>query len=327
MTTKERLLALLDEHRGRFISGEEIASSLSVSRAAVWKGIQSLRRDGYEIEAVQNKGYMMPVRTDILSASGVLKYLEDIYDRYGLRIDVQKSVTSTNTVLKEKAQQGETEGCVLIAGNQTAGKGRAGRSFYSPEGTGVYLSILLRPEAYDAVRASRFTTMAAVAACKAVEDVTDDHALIKWVNDVYLHDRKIAGILTEASIDLESGYIEHAVLGIGFNVYEPENGFPDEIQNRAGAVLKNPDKDAKNRLAAAFIRYFMSYYHDHQPVQGYIREYCERSFVVGHEIEVIEGEKRTPAHALSVDDECRLIVRYADGKTEALSAGEVSICI
>ena len=153
MTTKERLFGLLDENRGRFISGEEIASSLLVSRAAVWKGIQSLRRDGYEIEAVRNKGYMMPERTDILSASGVLKYLEDISGRYGLFIDVQKSVTSTNTVLKERAQKGGTEGCVLIAANQTAGKGRAGRIFYSPENTGVYLSILLRPEAYDAVRA------------------------------------------------------------------------------------------------------------------------------------------------------------------------------
>ena len=327
MTTKERLFGLLDENRGRFISGEEIASSLLVSRAAVWKGIQSLRRDGYEIKAVQNKGYMMPEKTDILSVSGVLKYLGELSDRYGLSIDVQKSVTSTNTVLKERAQQREAEGSVLIAANQTAGKGRAGRSFYSPEGTGVYLSILLRPEAYDAVRASRFTTMAAVAACKAVEEVTDDQALIKWVNDVYLNDRKIAGILTEASIDLESGTIEYAILGIGFNVYEPDNGFPNEIQNRAGFVLKTPKKDAKNKLAAAFIRYFMSCYHDDQSVQDYIREYRDRSFVVGHEIEVIEGEKRTPAHALSVDDECRLIVRYASGKTEALSAGEVSICI
>ena len=207
MTTKERLLGLLDENRGRFISGEEIASSLLVSRAAVWKGIQSLRRDGYEIEAVQNKGYLMPEKTDVLSVSGVMKYLEDVSDCRRLRIDVQKSVTSTNTVLKEKAQQGESEGYVLIAAGQTAGKGRAGRSFYSPEGTGLYLSILLRPEACDAVRASRFTTMAAVAACKAVEDVTNGAALIKWVNDVYLNERKIAGILTEASIDLESGTI------------------------------------------------------------------------------------------------------------------------
>ena len=327
MTTKERLFGLLDENRGRFISGEEIASSLLVSRAAVWKGIQSLRRDGYEIEAVRNKGYMMPERTDILSASGVLKYLEDLSGRYGLLIDVQKSVTSTNTVLKERAQKGGTEGCVLIAANQTAGKGRVGRSFYSPENTGVYLSILLRPEAYDAVRASRFTTMAAVAACKAVEELTDDQALIKWVNDVYLHDRKIAGILTEASIDLESGYIEYAVLGIGFNVYEPVNGFPDEIRNRAGSILKTQERDAKNKLAAAFIRYFMACYHDDQSAQDYIHEYRERRFLVGHEIEVIEGEKRTPAYALSVDDECRLIVRYANGMTEALSAGEVSICI
>ena len=327
MSTKDSLLELLDQRRGQFVSGEEIASSLLVSRAAIWKGIQSLRRDGFEIEAVQHKGYMLPEETDVLSASGVLKYLENISERYSLSVDVQKTVTSTNTVLKEKAQKGEREGYVLIAANQTAGKGRVGRSFYSPDGTGVYLSILLRPRAYDAVRAARFTTMAAVAACKAVEDLTDDPASIKWVNDVYLNNRKIAGILTEASLDLESGYIEYAVLGIGFNVYEPENGFPDDIKCRAGAVLKGPKGDAKNRLAAGFIRYFMSCYHDDQPVPGYIREYRERSFVVGHEIEVIEGEKRTPAYALSVDDECRLIVRYGNGETEALSAGEVSICV
>ena len=356
MTTKERLRKLLEDNRGKYVSGEEIASSLKISRTAVWKAIRALREDGYEIDAVRNRGYRLPEETDVMSAEGIRHYMADGVRSGKLRNDngqdsgpdaiiretdlrFERVVTSTNTLLKDLAAAGAKEGTILAAAEQTAGKGRVGRSFYSPEGTGVYLSILLRPENYDASRASRFTTMAAVAACEAIEEIGDKPALIKWVNDVYVGGRKVVGILTEASLDLESGFLDYAVLGIGFNVYEPEGGFPEEIRDRAGAILTQRSPDAKNRLAAAFIRRFMDYYGEEKAFAAegtegekdcsaslsYIQKYRGRSFVVGKDIDVLEGGRRTPATALAVDEQCRLIVRYGDGREEALSAGEVSI--
>ncbi len=320
MNTKDALLALLEEHRGQFISGEEIASSLFVSRAAVWKAIEVLRTAGYPIEAVRRRGYRLADRADILSAGGIKKHLSD--QSLSEKMTVAASVTSTNTILKEKAAGGAPDLTILIAANQTQGKGRAGRSFFSPDQTGVYMSLLLRPEHCDAAQAAQFTTMAAVAACKAIEEAAGCQALIKWVNDVYVNGRKVSGILTEASLDLERGTIDYAVLGIGFNAYEPAEGFPEDIKARAGAVFTEPEPDGKNLLAASFINHFVKYYRgriDH------VEEYRKRSFVIGKEIDVISGGKSVLAKALGIDRDCRLLVEYNNGKTEKLSTGEVSI--
>ncbi len=338
MATKDELLALLEMKRGVYVSGEEIASSLAVSRAAVWKAVEALRREGYPIEAVRHKGYCLSEESDLISKAGILKYLsEDSKTKSLVSLDVEQEVTSTNDILKEKAAAGAPDGTVIVASAQTAGKGRAGRSFYSPDDSGVYLSILLRPEGFTAERAARFTTMAAIAACHAIDELTgsadmDVHgAQIKWVNDVYLAGKKVVGILTEAGLDLESGALDYAVLGIGFNVYEPEGGFPEEIRERAGAILTERIGGAKNRLIAAFIRQFICYYReeierkDDGQLPAYVHAYQERCFVVGREIDVIAGGQSRPARALSVDDDCRLLVEYGDGTRETLASGEVSI--
>lgn len=338
MTTKEKLLSLLEQHKGQFVSGEEIASSLSVSRAAIWKAIESLRAEGYEIEAVRNRGYRLPEESDRISEAGIRYWLGKQEPAADISLHIEQEVTSTNDVLKEMAAAGAPEGTVVVAVRQSAGKGRAGRSFFSPDDTGVYLSILLRPEGFTAQRAARFTTIAAVAACDAIDELTApadgsarDAAQIKWVNDVYVAGKKAVGILTEAGLDLESGALDYAVLGIGFNVYAPEGGFPAEIRDRAGAILRERTGDAKNQLAASFIRHFIHYYReelkreDGGPPPGYVRSYQERCFVAGREIDVITGAKSRRARALSVDDECRLTVEYEDGSRETLASGEVSI--
>jgi len=236
-----------------FLSGEEIAEKLSLSRTAVWKAVNSLRKDGYRIDAVQNKGYCLAIDTDILSAEGILKYLEPVCSN--LELTVLPVTDSTNNLLREMAAAGAPEGRCVIANSQTMGKGRLGRVFYSPADTGVYLSLLLRPGQCSAEQASKLTTMAAVAACEAIEDVSDEKASIKWVNDIYMNDRKVSGILTEASFDLESGYLEYAALGIGINIYPPKTGFPEEIKDIAGAVFRAPRNDGKNRVAAAFLNH------------------------------------------------------------------------
>lgn len=322
MGTKTELLKLFEKNKGTYFSGEELASRLSVSRTAIWKAVNRLRVEGYDIYAVPNKGYCLSVRTDILSAEGIAKYLEPVCQE--LQIEVFPTVSSTNLLLRERATAGAPQGCTILANAQTQGRGRIGRSFYSPSDTGIYLSLLLRPKTYTPEQAVKLTTMAAVAGCEAIEKVSGRQAQIKWVNDIFMDGKKVCGILTEASFGLESGHLDYAVLGVGFNAYAPEGGFPEDIENIAGSVFLTPQNDGKNHLAAEFLNRFMTYYTQIQD-NSYTQKYRERSFVLGKKIKVLSPQGAVLATALDVDDQCRLVVRYEDGSTQALSSGEISV--
>lgn len=251
----------------------------------------------------------------------------------GLRLDIRPLVTSTNTLLKEEARAGESAGKVLIALEQTAGKGRLGRSFYSPKSSGLYISLLLRPD-LTPDRATLLTTAAAVAVAQAIEEITDEPVDIKWVNDVYRNGRKLCGILTEAGLTPD-GRLDFAVVGIGINLTEPEGGFPENIKSIAGALYRSPDDCPPcihARLAAAILNHFMVYY-EQLPATAFLPEYRKRSFLLGQDIYVIEAltpegqpisEPRL-ARALAIDEELRLVVTYPDGSQEALATGEVSV--
>lgn len=323
MSVKDEIINIFESNRGVFHSGEELASKLGVSRNAVWKAVKQLESDGYKFDAVSGKGYCLAEENDVLSEQGIIKYLGDFADKVNLK--VCKTVSSTNTVLKEMAVDGAPEGTVLIASEQTAGRGRMNRSFYSPENTGLYLSILLRPK-MKAEESLFMTAAAAVAVARTIEEVSGKSAGIKWVNDVFVGNRKVCGILTEASFDMESGRLEYAIPGIGVNVSTPEGGFPDEIKDVATAVFDGirPPKDAKNRIAAGIIKYFMEYYKNLSE-HTFFDEYVRRSIIVGKDVKVIgHGEPRV-AKALAVDYNCNLRVRYEDGSEDVLSSGEVSI--
>ena len=192
MTTKEKLLALLEDSKGTFFSGEEIARTLQVSRAAVWKAVNALREDGYTIDAATNKGYRLSPDSDILSPQGIRRFLKPEYR--DLDLTVLPTAPSTNALVREKANQGRPEGCVIIACEQTDGRGRYGRQFFSPVDSGVYLSLLLRPTAYSPQQATCLTAAAAAAMCQAIEAVTGQQPGIKWVNDIFLHGKKVCGI-------------------------------------------------------------------------------------------------------------------------------------
>ena len=319
MSTKDELLLLFEKNKGTYLSGEEIADSLQISRTAVWKAVNSLRNDGYDIDAQKTKGYCLSPMTDKVSSQGISKYLTK-----DLEVEVYDEVGSTNNMLKERASQGAKEGLVLVANSQTGGKGRLGRSFYSPLDTGVYISVLLRPQNIEPQKALKITTMAAVAACEAVETITKKKALIKWVNDIFVDGLKVAGILTEASLSMETGNLEYAVLGIGFNVYEPEGGFPDEIRGIAGAILEETVPDAKNKLASEFLNRFKEIY-DNMDTSDYDKEYKRRSFVIGKKVNVISPTDTKKATVLDITSDCALIVEYEDGTKGTLSTGEVSI--
>ena len=323
MTTKEKLLALLEDSKGTFFSGEEIARTLQVSRTAVWKAVNALREDGYTIDAATNKGYRLSPDSDILSPQGIRRFLKPEYR--DLDLTVLPTAPSTNALVREKANQGCPEGCVIVACEQTDGRGRYGRQFFSPVDSGVYLSLLLRPTAYYSPQQSTCLTAAAAAAmCQAIEAVTGQQPGIKWVNDIFLHGKKVCGILTEAAVGLETGTLNYMVLGAGVNLYPPVKGFPEEIQPIAGSVLERSCPEAKNRLVGEFLNRFWDFY-THPECRTYLEDYRSRSLAIGQNVTVLSAGRAVSAYAYGIDDDFRLLVRYENGDTEALSYGEIRI--
>lgn len=323
MSVKQKILEILETEKGKYISGEELATHLSVSRTAVWKAVKSLVSEGYSIAAVSNKGYCLSNNNDILSEQSIAKYLAE--EAALFKISVHKTIGSTNSAVKELAGQGAAEGTVVIAEEQTSGRGRRNRTFYSPADTGIYMSILLRPK-ISAAEALFITTSAAVAVAQAIEELSGREAKIKWVNDIFCDGKKICGILTEASFDMESGGLEFAVLGIGINVKTPKDGFQDDIKDIATAVFENDTNivDTKSRLVADVLKRFWNYYLGLEN-KTFLSQYQERSLVIGKEILVLGNNTSEKVLALEIDDQCHLKVRHEDGSIELLSSGEVSI--
>lgn len=325
MTVKEHILSLLDGNKGEYISGEEIAAQLSVTRSAVWKAIKSLQTEGYSIQAVTNKGYSLSPHTDILSANAISKYLDTQGQK--LRIEVVKTISSTNEAVKTLASNGEAEGKVILAEEQTGGRGRKGREFFSPPGTGIYMSILLRPK-LSAAESALLTTSAAVAVALSLESISGKDTQIKWVNDVFMDGKKVCGILTEASMSLENGWLDYAVLGIGINVALPSDGFPNDLTEIATSVFSesNDYGDLRNRLVAQVLNNFMRFY-EHLTDRLFLSEYRKRIISLGRPVTVIKDNKQRKATAIDINDDCHLKVRYENGDEEYLSSGEVSIKI
>ena len=296
MSVKDEVLHMLEANKGRYFSGATLAKELNVSRNSIWKAIKSLENEGYKILAATNKGYCLEQSNDILSKHSVGEFL-----KYNLDIHVYDTISSTNTVLKEMAEDGAKEGTVLVASEQTLGRGRMGRKFVSPAG-------------------------AAVAVAKAIEDVSDKKAKIKWVNDVFVDNKKVCGILTEATFNMETGKLNYAIVGIGINVCFPEGGFPEEIDKVATAIFdKESDSiNKRSKLLAHVLNYFMGFYNSFES-KSYLKEYIDRSILLGKNITVIDKDGNKPAQAISIDDECHLLVRFEDGTEKLLSSGEVSI--
>lgn len=321
MTVKEHILKLLENNRGKYYSGQDIAEEINVSRAAVWKAVKQLQADGYRIDAVSNKGYCMSDDNDIISADSIKKYLTIHINN----IEVYKTVTSTNDLAKQYALDLKPEGTVIVAREQTAGRGRKGRSFYSPMSTGVYISVLLRPE-LTAEKTLYITTAAAVAVAKAIEKISGKEAKIKWVNDIFVDGKKVCGILTEGAIDFETGKMQYAVLGIGVNIKKPENDFPSEIQNIAGSVFDTTDKEVSSIIVAEILNNFMNYYKN-LASKPFYEEYKKRMFLIGKQLTVYSGKDSYPAVAIDLDEELSLIVKDENGNIKKLNTGEVSIKI
>ena len=322
MTVKSKLLGILEQQKGETLSGEKLAEELHCTRAAIWKAVKALREEGYTIEAGQNKGYMLVKDSHRLSVEAIRPFLvsPEVY------LKVYRETDSTNRAAKEAAVTGTAGhgGCV-VAGKQTAGRGRRGRSFYSPEEAGLYLSVILKPQ--GSLRESLLLTAeAAVAVYKAVLRVTGISLDIKWVNDLYYHDRKVCGILTEAVTDFESGNIEFAIVGIGLNLYVERELFPEELQEVAGGIYEDQQsakKADRNRLAAQIVNHLLEETRELKLSE----EYVEHNIVPGNDITIIDNKSSRSARALSICPDGKLLVQESDGKQSKLSFGEISIKI
>lgn len=320
MTVKQKIFVMLRNNRGAYCSGEELAETLGVSRNAVWKAVAALREEGHIIDAVTNRGYCLSGE-----ASGINE--EEIYGALTQKnlitsVTVLPETDSTNQIAKSLAMQGAPEGTLLVAKKQRMGKGRLGRSFFSPEG-GIYMSAVLRPR-LPMERAVLITTCAAVAVARAIEKEAGVPAGIKWVNDIYVAGKKVCGILTEAGVDFESGMPEYVILGIGMNVGQQQ--IPEELREIAGCLEEFTDRMlSKNRLIGAVWNEFSILY-ETLGTAAYMKEYKERSVLLGKEVTVCSAEGGYAAWVQDIDMEGHLIVT-GDRGTETLSSGEVSIRI
>lgn len=319
MSVKTELIRLFTEKKGEYLSGEELAERLSCTRAAVWKAVEQLRKEGYEIAAAQNRGYMLSENNDLLSAEELGSYLGS-----GKQLRVYPEISSTNDVLKGFAvSEGAPAGTTILSDLQTGGKGRLGRRFFSPKGCGLYMSMLLRPEG-SVTDNLILTAQSAVAVYRAVKRVCGIELGIKWVNDLYFDGRKVCGILSEGQANFETGKLDFVIVGIGLNVYEPEEGYPEELQEKAGSLLGKRSAGARvnrNLLAAELIREFYRLSQE----QGLAKEYSEKNIVPGHRVRILDRGTVREADALRILPDGRLEVMETDGTKQALVYGEVSV--
>ena len=319
MTTRDAVLQALQESASP-LSGEQLARRLGISRSAVWKAVRALQKDGCRVEASTRTGYRLAEAPDILSEAEIRRWLAQA--DIGRQIELHAELDSTNIRAKQLAALGAPHGTLVAADSQTAGHGRFSRRFYSPPRTGIYVSFILRP-ALPAERAVMITSLAAVAAARAIESLTGVEVGIKWVNDLYIAGRKCCGILCEASMDFESGGLEYVVVGIGINVGRMR--FPDELASIATSVENECGLPvSRSRLIAEIANQISALYAD-LPSGSFMAENRRRSVVIGREVTVLGGAEPYTAKAVDIDGQGRLVVELPGGQTQILNSGEISI--
>ena len=314
MALKDKLLEKFSANINTYFSGEELAEEFSVSRAAVWKAVRSLQNEGFDIDSSQSRGYCFTANNDFLREDLIRSHAPDVeYPVY-----VFDEIDSTNNYAKILCAKGAVHGTLIAANHQTAGRGRRGRSFYSPKNTGLYLSLIIQPR--DSEHIFRITPAAAVAAVEAIAETTGIHTGIKWVNDLFIAERKTAGILTEAITDFETGQIDRIIIGIGINCRDSE--LPEDIRDTAGSL--GADNLSRSVLAAALWKRLL-YWCNHLDDPALMEAYRMHSVVLGKEITYTYNNQLMQGKAVSIDDDGHLIIEKPDHSTQVLQSGEVSI--
>lgn len=311
MSTKDDVLKILINNADSYISGEKLAGELDKSRAAVWKAIKSLQKQGYTIDAVTNKGYRLNDNNDIITEKSLKEFID--FDADVLYYPV---TDSTNNEAKKLVNDGSNRPMLIVAEEQTNGRGRQGKSFYSPPLTGIYMTLVTHPMS-KLTNAVTATTAASVAVCKAVEELTQLKPKIKWVNDVYLDGKKICGILTEAVTDFETQTVSSVIIGIGMNIKTID--FPNEVEN---ATSLNVNISRVKLIAHIANNLNRILFYDYSEFIDY---YISHSMIIGEKINFIKDSKVTPAKAVDIDSTGGLVVELENGETTTLRSGEISI--
>ncbi len=321
---KEQVFWELQKNEGTFVSGEALSNALGISRAAVWKSIRALRRDGYVIDSLAGSGYRLVQSPDALTEREIRRHLGET-ESVGKSIECFESIGSTNTYLK--TLEDAPDGLVAVAQEQTAGRGRRGRSFESAAGKGIYLSVLLRPQ-MEASALLSLTGLGAVAVCDAVERVALVRPKIKWTNDLVLNGKKLAGILTELSFEGESGAVQYAVMGVGVNVSQKSEDFSEETGKIATSLERETGKKiSRAALAAAMIEEFDTLWRALRAgdTARYLEAYRRDCVTIGAEVQLLWQDTREKVVALDVDEQFGLVVRRENGTVETVRTGEVSV--
>ena len=317
MQLKIEILKVLEAERGKDVSGQALAERFGVSRNAVWKAVKSLIAEGYEISAGKNRGYALSEDNDVLSAVAIAHAIG--HRIKGLSIYVHREIDSTNDEAKRNIAAGREGISLIVAESQTAGRGRQGKTFHSPSGAGIYMTLAF-PSRLPLTAAVSVTTAAAVAVFRAVRDETGVECDIKWVNDLYLGGKKVAGILTEAISDFEAGEVRHLIVGVGINLYPV--AYPAEIADIAAPL--NVGKVNRNRLVAAIVDRLLECLSGLER-GAHLDTYRRHSMVIGRNITYLRGGVTTAARAVDIDEDGWLVVEHEDGTRDVLNSGEITV--
>lgn len=318
---KEEILRLLRSTDG-YISGQELCNRFGVSRTAVWKAINQLKEAGYEIEAQQNKGYRLMTAPDLMTEAEIKSLMHTEW--VAKEVLYFDTIDSTNTKAQELAEKGYPSGTLVVADKQESGKGRRGRSWVSPSGTGIFMTLMIKPD-INPNNASMLTLVAALAVAKAITSVTGEKALIKWPNDIVINGKKVCGILTEMNAQFD--YINHIVVGIGINVHN--ESFPEEISQMASSLMIEAGGKRFHRaqIIAETMSYFEQYYDTFlktQDLSALVREYDELLVNRNKSVRVLDPKEPFDGKAMGITPKGELIVDTWESR-KLVSSGEVSV--
>ncbi len=318
---KAKILSMLRGTDG-YISGQQLCEKFQVSRTAVWKVMEQLKAEGYQIEAVRNRGYHLEKAPDVITKTELESLLDTAWAGHNIIYFLETD--STNTQAKRLGDEGAAHGTLAVAEKQTGGKGRRGRRWESPAGSSIYMSILLRPDILPN-QAPMLTLVMALSVAKAIQICVGEEALIKWPNDIVVNDRKVCGILTEMSTEIQ--WINHVVIGTGINV-NTEN-FPAEIAETATSLyLESGKRQKRSLLTAEILRQFERYYSlflDAGDLSGIQEEYNSLLVNFGREVRVLEPGHEYNGVAGGINETGELLIHTKDGQIRQVYAGEVSV--
>lgn len=320
MAAKEKILQQLRESGG-FVSGEELSAMLHVTRAAVWKNISLLREEGYEIDSVTNRGYRLSSCPDRYSPEEIGAGLET--EMLGRSVFCYETIDSTNEEAKRRALEGAPGGSLFIAEQQTGGKGRLGRNWVSPAGTGMWFSVLLRPGVLP-MHVAATTLITGAAVCGAIRKVAGCEAMIKWPNDIVTGTKKLCGILTEMSAEMER--VEFVVIGIGINANS--TAFPETLQEKATSIRLATGRPVRRvALLQEILRRLEKLLKENAVslTPAFLENYKSSCASLGRLVGFEHGGRRMTGTAVDISPEGELVVRLEDGSFETVFSGEVSI--